>query len=270
MGDLMQILTNKKLTSLILITLVLGVFYSGCDESGKRTIDPSDVIFQGQGDSDGKNVDSTQVADDQNLSETNEQNEKEDESSQSFEESEDFQENLESVVKATSDFVEGRPMVETYNFFKEFGLFPEAYRLEYTNKIVIEGTNGQSGMIFFKAEFDEELRPLKMRFEIEKRDQGFEDAVQTLEDGYGNLKPCFESRVRRAVAYQHNGYLLRVKEIDQEDINMGDPEIARVSDQIGNVQVIVEDDIHPEVCGSDISDPSQIKGNHHHRDHHPE
>lgn len=171
----------------------------------------------------------------------------------SLEEKESLKEKLKEdffkIVKGFERFKNSdTPFSDTYHLFVELGLEPTSIQDDLGN-IGIRGEVVVNGLRYFAAKFNGVDSPTYFSFELEPVKGAYQAASELVAEIYENIgEPCFISENKNAVAYQVDDYLLRVYENTYDDIERGDPNKPRSSEDIGSVEVIIEQDIHG-ICG---------------------
>jgi hypothetical protein len=116
------------------------------------------------------------------------------------------------------------------------------------NLSIIRTANTLKGIRYIHAQYtgesgeDEILQHLS--FEMRPSITAFKDAKALLEESFPGLDQPLKDTAENMVVYKHEGYVVWIKELDEDDVR-SDPFNPRTSEDIGSVKVAIEYDIHP-------------------------
>lgn len=243
---------KKNEAYFLLVLLGFALFYLSCDSktvrddfSNSETKKPLFTDTQKQGSDEQKNSKGEVV---------------------SVEEKEELKEKLREdfnfIIQGFYNFKESdKSFSETYELFKQIGVEPDLPVQDDLGNIGMRGTVAVNGLRYFMAKFSG-VEPVYLNFELEPVKGAYQASSELVKEIYPNLgEPCFTSNIKNAVAYQVDDYLLRVAEVTYDDVEMGHPNKPRSKEDIGSVEVIIEQDIHG-ICGKAAEDIMEEEHDH--------
>lgn len=240
----MQTLIKKRMPILLVMALAITLSYASCSSKHDRSYFLKDSKTR-------EKIDLEKESSVEGLADVDDGQGQVSPNGEELEISEEmikFEESFIQVLEAAQIFRESEQRIDTYSFFKEFGLDPQA-QVNEMGVMAMAGTRPSNGMGYFIARFDTEKRPEYFTFEVESFEGAYEKVIEMIEATYSDLgEPCFKS-IDNMVAYQDGDFLIEVSEVTQENIDMGHPNKPRLKKHIGNIEVVIEADIHPGTCG---------------------